>query len=603
MKCLQNVSTNAIQHINLDSEFSILLHSLVDYSNDEPNSSISIDMKEIYKEFSKQYDFNSSESDETPLMFLSFRQALHALIMNSSYIKTYETTIRQTILDTLKTNRNLNPVLFEDGKNKYFFFDGWSIDFLVYDDYIIDNNSNNGNNSKNSKNNKSVSIGAYVDKIIEQLMLFLHNQENKTIVIRLCTFVRLALKTHVSTFISKYLPNYDDETQPMEGGKMLGKGTYGSVWKFDSENYVSELSKFGKKNSNNELTISSFELVNAKTNTVKSIPVESIPSSVSNYVEKTVFKRFLTEKHRNEEVVAIKRVLEAFNDEDVLKQYSMLSYENNYPVSLAKFKLEYANSSNPKQKLKPWHGGLAQKKNYRLNVSLIPYRACKGDITEFMKKISFEQVLELLYSVSTFMTNIGEKQLVHLDIKPSNILYDKEYNFYVGDYGTIDKKLVAATLMYCSPLIHSLYTKSRTEIENNIYEVKKYFKRKYGIPKSQKDVKGRVLAFLDTIQGDTLVNAYCKSNYTYSDLQRSDMYSLAITILEILYCNTVIPNENYINFLFMQAISLIIPNMNYAKAIELKMKQFCDLYEPSYYFDWNHLQEIMYREIQEMREI
>jgi len=81
-----------------------------------------------------------------------------------------------------------------------------------------------------------------------------------------------------------------------------------------------------------------------------------------------------------------------------------------------------------------------------------------GNLAEYMQKNSLDvnQSLEIILKIASALAYMHKNHFVHRDVKPQNILLDKEGNVFLSDFGIASQidnthTIAAGTMEYCSP--------------------------------------------------------------------------------------------------------------------------------------------------------
>lgn len=312
---------------------------------------------------------------------------------------------------------------------------------------------------------------------------------------------------------------YQDSQQ--YGGKLLGKGSFGSVWLLDSVEEVRSFIKAQRKHIKFPIVKSIVQKTPGKdTDIFKQNTNNTEEIKPDNVLKSVVFKKFIKFDEMVEEINSINKVIKAFalyEDRNIFKEklekYTTLIIDNSTYNVVKDVKLAINYEDNGKL--------------YSMVENLVPYKKCDGDLEDFQFKNS-DQVLKFLESVIEFLYIIKKDNLYHGDIKPPNILYKKQgenVDFYVSDYGSISSNPILFSPIYRHP--------DTLSFDNLIYQrnLLQECIAKSNICNTNQDI-------INTVYNIYKVNRFGKrvnhGKVSINMKEAHDQFAIGITLLEVL---------------------------------------------------------------------
>ncbi len=90
---------------------------------------------------------------------------------------------------------------------------------------------------------------------------------------------------------------------------------------------------------------------------------------------------------------------------------------------------------------------------YNLEENYIVYEYIDGKNLGQFKNLSQNEIMMILIEICSCLENVHRKGIIHCDLKPSNIMIDKNGKIYIIDFAnanSVDEKVLFGTKRYCS---------------------------------------------------------------------------------------------------------------------------------------------------------
>ena len=92
-----------------------------------------------------------------------------------------------------------------------------------------------------------------------------------------------------------------------------------------------------------------------------------------------------------------------------------------------------------------------------------------GSLTDNLNKLTYEEIIKIMYELIIALKNIHKNGVIHRDIKTGNIFLDKKNKAYIGDFGMADigdiQMVECGTLFYLPPYMYkSKYSRKKLDL-------------------------------------------------------------------------------------------------------------------------------------------
>jgi serine/threonine protein kinase len=497
---------------------------------------------------------------------------------------------------------------------------------MLFNDILNTTNTGKANVNAKQKTNSSLdNVNSSLDNVNSSLDNVNNSLNN---VNSSLDNVNSSLNNVNNSFGDKYESNENINTRknvslsPLSGGKMLGKGGFGSVWHVESDKDIIQIlglpsnshiesfgiysnvpsilneqefldktiCKFFKNNQQEKFErntlISLYEILKSdpavNNYTLFFINEQSGDLVVSGELDAQYIKSKgmvgISDPDLEDEIRVLKDKIESITkrlimyrnkieDRKILED-KQTELEGKLRVLLKQQKQQQKQKQKQKQKKVKRKEQVKQIQEivYHKRRSFIPYLRCNGDVSG-ERSLSFIDIKNMLISVGTFLDMLHRRGLYHLDIKPPNIFYKNgkhsqdSQEFFLGDYGSINKKITLFTVSYASPYV--FWKACSDEIEEYINTLTQIFVYCLNNIQPMKDKNMRsmkIKKLLETCvskksQRDFFINYIGTKN-----LAKSDMYSLGLSLLVIISFSTKLTSKEF-NTLFNICKNLILYNV------------------------------------------
>lgn len=599
-----------IEYINANKERIVAaLHS-------EKNNKININLNDLYEEVQRMPNPNVFVDENGQMLNSEFFRLIRTKIIQKlssiAIFRTIEDVLTSMIIDGINRSIGLKPDFITNSKDTYFPIN-WTLDCfdsnneqitdtvysILIEPYVFRDNDNIYINECSFLPFALLSliVNHRINKLRNSLLLKDNNQTSDDLSARLMEKLHGRINSKSTTSGNNRVSNSNGKNSlsntpsSISGGRLLGKGSYGSVWYLERDVELKEMLRLP---------------TNAETEKVN-LKVHATSMDSKNYrvfVDKNVFKILINKREFEKEIEALlntKQLFDSVNDMDILNNNTIFCIHDNKFVSQVELEveckktikrtqnevkliqndrvkllkdidklerrltmyqdqthllheieekkrqlkiLETQNKPSNKRKQNSNATKAMQQKYETVTKSCtcIPYKRCDGDI--FQKSFSFQEHMKMLENVAAFLRVIHDNNYYHGDIKPGNIFYKNHGNvnhFYVGDYGSISKGISIFTPVYASPyVLEKVYSGDEIHKEHIISFTQQCLPYSYSYGYGE-----RATAVIDLLLKLIQVswdNDYAKSN---NALAKSDLYSLGLTLLESICVSKELNNKQF----------------------------------------------------------
>ena len=138
--------------------------------------------------------------------------------------------------------------------------------------------------------------------------------------------------------------------------------------------------------------------------------------------------------HKYDTILREVRLMSTFDHQNIIKYYcSWIDYNK---IDLVEYGSETESDNSTNNKIIP----INYLENYYLYIQM---ELCKNSLTNYLETTPFNYNLRLIIfkSIVTGLNYLHTNNIIHRDIKPSNILFDKNNNIKITDFGMSIKQL------------------------------------------------------------------------------------------------------------------------------------------------------------------